>query len=716
MPVLVALSGRAVPTVAALAVILGATTPPTAGTAFAADAPGAPGIASAWTTGAKQGLGTSTTTTSTIWYTIGQGITDEVYYPTVDTPDVQDLQYMVTDGSTFTDVERDATTHQVSMPDPLSLTYQQTNTARNGRYRITKTYVTDPARPTLLVRTRFQVLSGGPLALYVLFNPSLNNSGGGDTGATSNGMLVGTDGPVSSALAASTGFTAATNGYSGTPSDGFQDLTANHRLTATYDTASTPGNLVQTAQLPVGTDTTFTLALAFASSKAAAAANAGASLSAGFDAVSASYQSGWHSYLSSLAPPPASVTSAGLTQQYDVAVMAVRAHEDKTFRGAFVASLTVPWGDAVNADSCCTAGYHAVWARDLYEMATAEIAAGDTAAANRALDYLFTVQERADGSYPQNTRLDGTPVFGSLQMDEVADPILLAWQLGRFDPASYAKIKPSAEYLSHHGPSTPQERWEEAGGYSPATLAAQIAALVCAADIATRNNDPGAASFYLQVADSWRARVDAWTYTTSGHLGAGQYYERIDDNGNPNDGHTLCIANGGGCFDERDVVDAGFLELVRLGVKAAGDPHVTASLPVVDASLRVTTPEGDIWHRYNHDGYGETAGGAPYTGAGVGRAWPVLTGERGEYALAAGQAGNAMTALVTMAGAANDGHLIPEQVWDQASDHGFTFGQGTGSATPLAWAMAQFVRLAVSISAGHNVETPSVVAARYGTA
>ncbi len=699
-------------TLAALLVVSGLLSWP-AQHALATTAPGEPGIASAWTTGAKQGLGTSTTTASKVWYTIGQGITDEVYYPTADTPDVQDLQYMITDGSTFTDLERDATTHQVSLADPRSLTYRQTNTATNGRYRITKTYITDPNRPTVLVQTRFQVLSGGPLALYVLFNASLNNSGGGDTGATVGGQLVGSDGPVSSALAVSGGFAATTNGYSGTSSDGYQDLTAHHRLTATYDSAPTAGNLVQTAQIPVGADTTFTLALAFGSTGTEASANAAASLSTGFTTLSVSYQSGWHSYLDSLAAPPISVTSTGRTGQYQVAAMVIRAHEDKTYRGAFVASLTVPWGDAVNADTCCTAGYHAVWARDLYEMATAEIAVGDTAAANRALDYLFDVQERADGSYPQNTRLDGTPVFGSLQLDEVADPILLAWQLGRFDPASYARIKLSAEYLSHHGPSTPEERWEEAGGYSPATLAAEIAALVCAADIATRNNDPGAASFYLQVADSWHAQVDSWTYTTSGHLGGGRYYERIDDNANPNDGHTLCVANGGGCWDERDVVDAGFLELVRLGVKAPTDPQVTTSLGVVDATIRVATPEGDLFHRYNHDGYGETATGAPYTGVGVGRAWPVLTGERGEYELAAGQPTAAVNRLATMAGAANAGLLIPEQVWDQPDAHGFTLGQGTGSATPLAWAMAQFVRLAVSISAGHNVETPTVVANRY---
>src|SRR5207248_3760101 len=262
--------------------------------------------------------------------------------------------------------------------------------------------------------------------------------------------------------------------------------------------------------------------------------------------------------------PPSSVTSAGLTQTYDTAVMTIKAHEDKAYRGAFVASLTVPWGDAVNADTCCTAGYHAVWARDLYEMATAEIAVGDTAAANRALNYLFTVQERSDGSYPQNTRLNGTPVFGSLQMDEVAFPIVLDWQLGRFDAASYAKVKASADYLVGHGPSTPEERWEEAGGWSPATIAAEIAGLVSAADVAARNGDAGSATTYLNTADAWQRQVDGWTATSSGHLAAGTYYERIDGDGNPNDGQQLCIANGGGCFDERDVVDAGFLELVRL--------------------------------------------------------------------------------------------------------------------------------------------------------
>jgi glucoamylase len=679
----------------------------------AGPAPGAPGTGGAWTTGAKHGLGTATTTASKVWFTLGQGITHEVYYPQLDVPNVQDLQYVVTDGVSYTDLERDATTHTVTLPDPRALRYQQVNTARRGTYRITKTYVTDPERATVLVRTRFQVLSGPPLKLYVLYNPSLGNSAMGDVGRTAGGRLLASDGPVASALAASGGFTAATSGYSGTPSDGLIDL-RDHRLDAVHESATAPGNLVQLAGLPVAADSTFTVALSFGATQDAAAGAAAASLRRGFGPVAAAYAAGWHRYLGSLPAPPRSVTRHGLTTQYQVAVMALKAHEDKTWRGAFVASMSVPWGHVVNADTCCASGYHAVWARDLYHVATASLAAGDRAAANRALDHLLTVQRRPDGSYPQNARLDGTPVWGGLQLDQVAFPLVLAWQLGRTDAVTYAKLKPSAQFLVSRGPGTPQERWEEEGGYSPSTIAAEIAGLVCAADIAARNGDTAAAATYRRVADDWQRRIESWTVTSTGHLPGGQrrYYERIDDNGNPDDGHYLEINNGGGWHDERDVVDGGFLELVRLGVKPAADPVVAASLPVLDAAVRRDTPSGPMWYRYNHDGYGETADGRPYTGAGVGRLWPILTGERGEYELARGR--DAQPYLTAMARAANEGFLVPEQVWDRADAHGFTFGEGTDSATPLAWSLAQFVRLARSVDAGRNVETPAVVASRYG--
>ncbi|UUV31437.1 glucan 1,4-alpha-glucosidase [Amycolatopsis roodepoortensis] len=679
-----------------------------------ADAPGAPGTGAAWTTGGKEGFGTATNAASKVWFTLGQGINHEIYYPTVDVANVQDLQYVVSDGAGFTQLERDHTTKQLVLTDPRSLSYRQINTATNGRYRITKTHTADPARSTVLIQTRFEVLSGGPLQLYALYNPSLNNSGMGDTGATSGGQLVASDGPVSSAMAASTGFVKATSGYSGTASDGYVDLSGDHVLGTQYDSASTPGNLVQLGQIPVGTDTTFTLAIGFGGDRGAASANASASLAGGFGAADTAYRSGWSGYLSSLAAVPRSITGAGLTTQYNVALMTLKAHEDKTYSGANVASLTNPWGEAKDANGTGDCGYHAVWSRDLYQVSTAQIAAGDSAAANRSVDYLFTVQQRPDGSFPQNTRLDGTNCWTSLQMDEVAFPIVLAWQLGRSDAGMWAKVKKSADFLVANGPSTPQERWEENGGYSPSTIAAEIAGLICAADIAERNGDTTAAARYRETADRWQAQVSAWTFTTSGPLGDGRYFHRIDGNGNPNDGQNVFLQNGGGNHDERAIIDAGFLDLVRLGVKPPADPDVAASLSEVDSTLKVNTPNGPMWYRYNHDGYGETASGGPYTGAGVGRLWPLLTGERGEYELANGRP--ATTHLAAMAASANPGFLIPEQVWDRQSAGGFTFGEGTGSATPLAWSMAQFVRLAHSIDAGAPVETPSVVKQRYSAA
>ncbi len=679
-------------------------------------APGAPGDHATWTTGAKDGLGTATTTDSKVWHTLTQGVLSEVYYPTVDVANVQDLQLIVSDGSTFSELESAATTHETRLVDLESLTYAQINTATSGKYRIVKTYVDDPARSTVLIDVTVQSLDGGTYTPYVLYNPSLNNSGLGDTGANSGRSLVAHDGSIASALVAKPEFSALSSGFAGV-SDGWTDLQADNRMDFTYATA-TDGNLVQTGRLEparAGRASHTTLALGFGATGGTALGTAKASLQLPFAGTSAAYAAGWRTYLRSIAQPPASVRAdVKLRTQYRVAVMTLKAHEDKTYRGANIASLTVPWGQAINADNAGVGGYHLVWARDLYQVATAQIAAGDTAAANRSLDYLFTVQQKPDGSFPQNSRLDGTPYWGGLQLDEVALPIVLAQSLGRTSAADWVHVKKAADFLVARGPATPQERWEEEGGYSPSTIAAEIAGLISAAAIAKANSDEASAALYTGVADDWQRHVADWTFTTTGPLGNGKYFERIDDNGNPNDGHSLDINNGGGAYDERAVVDAGFLDLVRLGVVPPNDANVAESLPEVDSTIKVTTPNGDdYWYRYNHDGYGEKADGSPYDGTGVGRLWPLLSGERGEYALANGLP--ATSYLTSMADAANAGYLIPEQVWDSPdpTSYGFTFGEGTGSATPLAWSMAEFVRLAASMVAGHPVETPAVVAARY---
>src|SRR5262249_18474254 len=153
----------------------------------------------------------------------------------------------------------------------------------------------------------------------------------------------------------------------------------------------------------------------------------------------------------------------------------------------------------------------------------------------------------------------------------------------------------------------------------------------------------------------------------------------IAQHGQPDGGEPLEINNGGGTWDERAIVDAGFLELVRLGIRPPTDPLVTASLAIVDRTIKVETPKGPGWYRYNHDGYREKGTGRGWDLTGVGRLWPLLTGERGEYELARG--GDARPLLDTMRRFANAGRMLPEQVWDRAGSPAphLRFGEGTGS-------------------------------------
>jgi glucoamylase len=701
-------------------VLLAALALPAAGAA-AADAPGAPGAKTVWAPADKQGFGTATGVRSKVWFTLQGGALSEVYYPTLGTPNVRDLELVVSDGRTFTDRERSATRNRVELLRGRGLTYRQVNTATSGRYRIVKTYVTDPRRDTVLVSVRFRSLTGRPYRVYVLHDPALSNDGDDDTGAAAGRTLVASDGTSAAALRAAPGFRRRSSGYLGA-SDGWTDLRADHRMDWSYARAAQPGNVVQTARTALDgvRHTRLRLALGFGGTGAAARAAAAGSLRQGYAPTARHYAAGWRAYLRRLRRPPRSVR--GLRRTYAASVMLLAAHEDKTFRGASIASPTMPWVWGANTIEHPSGPYHLVWARDLYQVATAQLAAGDRAAARRLLGFLFERQQKTDGSFPQNSEVTGAEHWTSLQLDEVSFPIVLAWQLRRFDAGAWRRhVKPAADFILANGPQTPQERWENQSGYSPATIAAEIAALVCASDIARRNGDTAAATRYAATADDWRSRVDSWTVTTNGPLADHPYYLRLTKDGNPNAGTTYDIGDSGpSSVDQRRVVDPSFLELVRLGVKRATDPNVVRTLPVVDRELKVSTPHGPFWHRFSFDGYGETRSGEPWeigtpdTFRTLGRAWPIFAGERGEYALADGRP--AARYLRAMAGAANQGSLIPEQVWDgrpPTGRPGFRLGEGTFSATPLAWSHAQFVRLAWSIDAGRPVETPSVVACRY---
>ena len=723
-----------------------------------------PGSAAAWTTGNKLAVGTAANTTSKVWFTVAKGITSEVFYPRLDVANMQDMQYVVTDGSTFVDLERDQTNHVVSMPDEKALEYTITNTDKRAmpRYSITNTYITDPSRNTLLIRTRFQSLNGGAYQLYLLENPSMAGGGANDNAswdATNSALLSsGTETlfnspmPVFSALkvASPNGFIAHDNGYAGQASDCLVDLTANDVLNHQFDKVAANGNVVQCGQIgSIGPDTTFTVALGYGSDAASAIDAANGSLTAGFTDREAAYRGGWNGYVNGLRAAPASVSGDTLRRAYYVAAMALHAAEDKTFPGASIAGFATPWGDFANGDTL-NDGYHRVWGRDLYQQATGLIAAGDSAQALRMAQFMWnnqyiSVSTPGDnttyppGSFPRYSPVSGTSGASPTQptqlgcceqFDQDAFAILLAWMTGLTDNTTYQKIKMTANHVQTAGPDT-TERWEEQFGKSPSSIAAEIAGLVAAADIARQNGDTTSAATWEATADLWRSSLAGWTFTTSGFWGGHQYYERIDKTSNPNDGETLCFIEG--AFAAHDVTDFGFLDLVRLGERLPNDSDVSTSLsPSASASdgnstVQVTMPSGDIYfHRYNHDNYGESnddCSGFPADTVNVnecrphdgvnrfGRPWPVLSGERGEYELANGHA--ATLYLQSMADAANDGYFIPEQIWDRSDVSCYALGRPTGSAAPLNWAEGQYLRLSQSIDAGYNLDTPSVAKARY---
>ncbi|HZU68684.1 MAG TPA: glycoside hydrolase family 15 protein [Ktedonobacteraceae bacterium] len=721
-----------------------------AGTALAGGtAPGGPGASSDWTPSNNTILGTAANTTSDVWFTGYNGIIGEVFYPTADTPNTTDLQFLIGDsGHTWVDEEKADTTSQVQLYNNHSLAWTATNTAKNGKYKIIETIYTDPARNSLIEQTTFTALTGNlsNYLLYVLYNPTMHDAGNNNSSSTQvyggRTMLVSTDssGNYASALAASfpyqSGMTS--SGFVGV-NDGWTDLKGSsncgsqmcpdYSMSYTYSAANN-GNTAQTGQIDLSdggtinltttTSVTFNLVLSFGQNGGgnSATTNAEQTLNGTLGDNSnmlATYVSQWNTFDNSLNIPPAVGSTQAIQQarqqEYYLAANTLKAAQDKQ-TGAFVAGLGTPWGES-NGDSDA-GGYHLVWERDMYEFASALILAGDTADPKRALLWAFNSQQQSDGHFPQNSYVSGVPYWNGIQMDEQAFPIILAWKLGVTDNTNYQNhIKPAANYIVEHGPWTGEERWEENGGYSPSTIAAEIAGLVAAASIAGTNGDTVNQARYLNYADYYQAMVPDWTFTTSGSLGGGYYFERIDDDANPNDGHNLTLANGGGTYDERSIVDAGFLELVRQGDMPANSPYVTLSLPVIDSTISQVVNGNRYWYRYNHDGYGEHSDGSDYNGTGIGRLWPIFSGERGIYTIATGASADAY--LTAMTAAENGSGMIPEQVWDNAAPSGYTPGTPTKSMDPLNWAMGEFITLLMSASSNSIADVASIVSSRYVT-
>jgi glucoamylase len=690
---------------------------------------GAPGIPPRWQHGDKDGVGTAYSADSKLWYTLWHGIVTEVYYPIIDHPQLRDLQFLVTDGRTFFHEERRHLTATTGMLDSHAPAYGVTLVDPDGRYRLEKEVLAHPHLPVLLERVRVRPgeLRPEELRLYLLAAPHLGGGGLDNSGyvaeVAGRPLLLAERDGIWLALGASVPFRQASCGYVGA-SDGWTDVSQHLRMEWEFDRAP-HGNIALTGAIDPRDGAEFTVAVGFGRGPTYAVASVLQALGTPYSQLRARFLAQWHRRVDDPLHEPGLIQDGGLLWRASRTTLHV--HEDKSFPGAFIASLAIPWGNSNDDED--RGGYHLVWTRDLCQIASGLLAAGDRESPLRSLIYL-AANQHADGTFPQNFWLTGEPFWGSLQLDEIAFPILLAGHLARdgalqeFDPNPM--VRAAARALVANGPATGQERWEEASGYSPSTLAAHTAALVVAAGFARARLDAEEARFLEEYADFLEDHIDRWTVTRKGDLVADHpvHYVRIlpvrlDDPSPEEDVETalLPLANqppgAPASVPARRVVDAGFLELVRYGVRSPTDRIVEESVAVVDEVLRVETPFGPTFHRYNGDRYGQRDDGGPFHGWGVGRGWPLLTGERGHYELAAGR--DTRPYLRALERFATPTGLLPEQVWDTASlpSAHLSLGRPTGGAMPLAWAHAEYLKLVRSARDRTVFDRVPEVAARY---
>jgi len=697
-------------------------------------APGGPGSSARWTSSAKTGVGTALSDKSHVWFTLSHGIFNEIYYPRIDQSCVRDLGLIVTDGADFfSEEKRDANFEVHWLADGVPA-FRLVNTCRDGRYRIEKQIVTDPHRDTVLQQVRF-IAQGTPSGyhLYVLIAPHLGNQGSGNSAWVDEfegtPLLFAQRKGNALALACSTPWSKRSVGYVGS-SDGWQDLKAHKQMTWKYTRAEN-GNVALTAEIDLlKSQGNFVLALGFGSDPDEAARNAIASLRDGFDKAKRDYIAGWQEWTKTHASLKQSGLGPGDLSLISLAVL--RTHESKTAPGGIIASLSIPWGFSKGDNDL--GGYHLVWSRDMVETAGGLLAAGAHEDVRRVLAYLQKTQQ-SDGHWSQNMWLDGAPYWNGIQMDETALPILLV-DMARREKALaegdvarlWPLVKKAAGYLVRNGPVSPEDRWEEDPGYTPFTVAAEIAALLAAADLADLNHATSVAAYLREIADVWHTSIDRWMYVYGTDwcrkFSVEGYYVRIaptetgaSGSSFQKDVHVKNVAAAEDTRLAKHLVSPDALALVRFGLRAADDPRIRDTAKVIDALLKVETPSGPVWHRYNDDGYGEHEDGAPFDGTGIGRGWPLLTGERAHYELAAGRTENAKRLLSAIESFANEGGLISEQVWDAPDipQHELHFGRPSGSAMPLVWAHAEYLKLQRSLRDGRVFDLPPQTVQRYLT-
>jgi len=686
---------------------------------------GAPGLAPRWTSSVKDAVGTAYSASSRVWFTCSHGILNEIYHPTIDRPQVRDMEFLISDGESFVHEEkRDLkTTFEYIHPEALGVRY--VNSDPEGRYSLTKEIICDPHHGVVMMHVKVTGHEDlvSRLKIYALLAPHLDGGGAGNTARAvdiaGRKLLLAWKNNMSLAMAVSCGFSRVSCGFVGT-SDGWQDLVENFKMDWEFGSA-TNGNIALLGELDLDGYREFTLSIGIGSSWHTSVQKTLSALSTPFERSRDRFIEQWQR----AANPEWLAAKAGdggrlMRASHNVLL----AHEDKSYPGAFVASASIPWGQAKGDDDL--GGYHLVWTRDMVQTATALLACGRAETARRALVYLAVTQQ-PDGGFAQNFWIDGTPYWTGQQLDEVAFPIMLAWRLWKANAMGgiefFSFVERAAAFLVRNAPITHQERWEENAGYSPSTLAAVISGLICAAEIAREHDSTEMAEFLEEYADWIERHLEDWTVTNDGvlHPDVKRHYMRIRP---PETGEAYACE---GCgkeiihlanrppgtrseFEAREIIDGGFLELVRYGVRRADDPLMIDSLKVVDRILKRDLPQGPAFYRYNWDGYGDRPDGGPFQGWGQGRPWPLLTGERAHYELAAGK--DISPLIKTYEAFASCGQMMPEQVLDEAKRPDL-IGKAAGSAVPLVWAHAEYLKLLRSAVDGKVFDRIDSVYERY---
>lgn len=690
------------------------------------NAPSGPGIDPRWTSSSKDGVGTAVSDLSRIWFTLSHGILNEIYYPRIDTANTRDVQFLVADGNSFFSEEKRDTLHSIEAEQDGIPAYRIINREKDGKYTIEKIVICDPVTDVVLQKVTFSPESKDGMKLFLLAAPHIMNGGKGNTAwieeYKGRRMAFASKNQVTMAIDCDAGFGRMSCGFSGI-NDGWQDISRNKDMTMLYDRAEN-GNVAITCEIPPGTDS-FTIAIGFGSNMYEAAQKVSRSLNRGFEKSHSEYIKGWKSYInkhSSWTAWPGKLSRLSLS--------VLKTHEAKAqFRGAIIASLSIPWGRYKGDDEL--GGYHLIWPRDMVEAAGALIAAGDYRSAIESLDYLAVTQEK-EGNWPQNMWLDGNGYWKGIQMDETAFPVILAGKLrslGKIKSERYMDmVGRAAEYIAKYGPITPQDRWEEDSGYSPFTIAAEISALLIAAEFFQDCGNSEKAEFLRSIADIYESNIEFWNYAGNTDLarsvGVEGYYVRISPPDvkvnfaeSPIKGYVP-VKNrpySDSYVPAERLISTGSLSLVRFGIRRPDDERIRNTIKVIDSMLKTETKNGPVWHRYNGDGYGEHSNGDPFDGTGHGRGWPLLAGERGHYEIALGNTEEALKLLQTIERQTSSGGLIPEQIWDDQDipEKGLYNGKPSGSAMPLVWAHAEYIKLAASISSGKIFDMPEETYSRY---